>query len=86
MKKPQVVKVDPGDPPIERSVLASSIVELSKAAKKLLSGPLNERAIVLLLHDSSGVGKPDVRAVLTSLWTLERDYVKPQDKHRKEPA
>ena len=82
MKKPAIAKVDLGDPPIERTVLASSIVELAKAAKRLLYGPLNDRALVVLLSDSSKVGRSDVLAVLQSLRSLERDYVRPQDKRK----
>ena len=59
---------------IERPVLAKAIVEISRSFTKLLSNGLNERAIVCLVHDASGVGKPDVRAVLWSLKSLEKDF------------
>lgn len=60
--------------PVERPVLATAIVEISRAMTKLLDGGLNERAVVCLVHDACGVGKPDIRAVLSSLKTLHRDF------------
>ena len=60
--------------PVEKKVLAQSIRDISKAFQKLLSSGLNQRAIVSLVHDSSGVGKPDIRAVLESLKTLEKEF------------
>jgi hypothetical protein len=59
---------------IEKNVLAKAIVNIAKAFNKLSVSGLNERAIVCLVHDACGVGKPDVRAVLASLKTLERDF------------
>ena len=59
---------------VERPVLAKAIVEISRSFTKLLGTGLNERAIVCLVHEASGVGKPDVRAVLQSLRSLEKDF------------
>lgn len=61
---------------IEKPVLAKAIVDISKAFNKLVGSGLNERAIVCLVHDGSGVGKPDIRAVLWSLKNLEKDFCK----------
>ena len=73
MRTKATIKQDK-DEVIERPVLAKAIVEISKAFRKLISSGLNEWAIVCLVHDSSGVGKPDVRAVLSSLKSLEKDF------------
>lgn len=62
--------------PVERPVLATSIVEISHALTKLLTSGLTEHAIVVLVADSSGVGRPDVRAVLAGLKNLRKDYCK----------
>ncbi len=67
------IEQDP-EQPIEKNVLAKAIVDIAGAFQKLYGSGLNERAIVCLVHDSCGVGKPDIRAVLHSLKTLERDY------------
>ena len=61
---------------IERPVLALAIVDISKAFNRLSASGLNERAIVCLVHEASGVGKPDIRAVLGGLRGLERDFCK----------
>jgi hypothetical protein len=57
--------------------IALQIRMLSRAVKKMSESGLRKDTIVLLLHDSSGVGKPDIRAVLESMDNLERDYLKP---------
>ena len=61
---------------IEKPVLAKAIVDISIAFNRLSASGLNERAIVCLVHEASGVGKPDIRAVLSGLRGLERDFCK----------
>jgi hypothetical protein len=60
-------------------VLASAIEDVADAARRLLGSRLSERAIVLLLHDHSGVPQKQIRAVLNSAANL-RFYVKVQKK------
>ena len=69
------VEQDP-DQPVPKPVLAKSIVDISAGFKKLLASGLNERAVVVLVHDACGVGKPDIRAVLKSLTFLSSDFCK----------
>ena len=57
-------------------LLASSIVDLSDAAKKLLEGPLKKDAIVLLLWDMTKIPRRDIRLILDSLDGLKSKYVK----------
>lgn len=59
---------------IERPVLAKAIVDISKGFARLLNSGLNERAIIVLVHDVSHVGKPDVREVLQALKQLSNTY------------
>lgn len=72
--------------PIEKSVLAKSIVEISRGVNRLFASGLNERAIVALLQETSGEGKSTIRSstirsVLESLKNLEKDFVaKPKGK------
>lgn len=70
---PKIVK---SEPPESTELLASSIVKISTAMDKLLKEPggLNTEAIVLLLHDCTRVGKPDIRAVLKALPQLRGYY------------
>jgi hypothetical protein len=70
-----IVRQNP-DEVVEKQVLAKAIVDIAKAFNKLSLSGLNQKAIVCLVHDTSGVGKPSVRAVLESLKTLERDFCK----------
>lgn len=62
--------------PVSTQILAESIVELSTGIKKLLSGGLNDRAVEVLLRDSSNVSITDIRKVMKSLGTLAQNYVR----------
>lgn len=73
------VKQNPNNEvPVE--VLADAIVEVSRAARQLLASRLTKRAIVLLLHESSGVGKRDIQYVLDHAANLAAVYLKPLPK------
>lgn len=74
MKKPQVVVHQNPDNVIEKFVLAKAITDISQAMTRLVASGLNERAIVCLVHEASGVGKQDIRAVLASLRTLAKEF------------
>ena len=65
---------------IPTEILASSIVAIAAGMKKIREGKLNNRALVLLIHDASGVGKPDIRNVLDTLESLETLYCRPGKK------
>lgn len=69
-------KVIKSEPPESTALMAASIVKISTAMDKLLKEPggLTERAIVLLVHDLCGVGKPDIRLVLKALPQLRGYY------------
>ena len=56
--------------------VAREIRMLSRAFKKMGEAGLKRETIVLLLHASSNVGKPDIRAILMAIDNLERDYTK----------
>lgn len=70
------VQVEKSEPPESTVVLAASIVKISNAMDKLLKEPggLTSEAIVLLLHDYTKVGKPDIRAVIKALPQLRGYY------------
>jgi hypothetical protein len=69
-------KVIKSEPPESTELMAASIVKISAAMGKLLTEPggLTTEAIVLLLHDYTKVGKPDIRAVLKALPQLRGYY------------
>lgn len=57
------------DPPETTEILAASVIKISEAMDRLLNAPegLKQEAIVLLIHDMTKVGKPDIRLVLKAL-------------------
>jgi hypothetical protein len=63
---------------VPTEVLAQSIIAVSDAAQKLLSGRLNRRAIVLLIQDSitPKPSKETVEAILDAAADLRRRYVR----------
>ena len=69
------VTQDP-DKPVAKEVLAESIVKVGEAAESLRKSGLNEKAIVVLLHDATKVGRPDIRAILNGLRQLKGWYCK----------
>jgi len=76
MKK-VVVKQDPENE-VPAEIMAKAIVDIGGAITRLRRSGLSDRAIVLLIHDASGVGKPTVRAVLDGMAALERLYLVPK--------
>lgn len=58
--------------------IAREIRMISRAFKKMAAGGLKEETLVLLIHASSNVGKPDVRGVLKAIRELEVEYTKPE--------
>lgn len=83
--KPNITVVkDPQNPePIE--LLARSVVQVSDGMQKMLNTTprLNERALILLLHDAIGttkITKAQIKLVLDNLPRLKAWYVKDADK------
>jgi hypothetical protein len=64
--------------PVIREILAEAIVKIGKAAEQLQRSGINERAIIVLLHDylNAKVGKNDIKLVLHALPELQRMYCK----------
>lgn len=75
MKRTKVLVTQDSEDVVEKTVLAKAILDMSAAMKKLSASSLNRRAIVCLVHDACNVGKPDIRAVLDSLESLQKDYL-----------
>ncbi len=85
----QLIKItQTQDQPVTTEVIAEAIVAISSGVKKLLAGPLNEAAIVLLITHATPAPKRGyirnpisakvVRAVLHGMESLEREYLKPK--------
>lgn len=56
--------------------IADHISNLARAVSSLLKGPLNRRALIILLASSSGEPQVKVESVLKALETLEKDWLK----------
>ncbi len=88
MKTKVTVKQDE-EKPVAVEVLAASIKAIADGVKKLREGPMNEKALLLLIqHNTRGCGKygsghastGDIRAVLESMESLEAAYLKRKPK------
>src|ERR1700691_1138636 len=62
------------DAPVATEVLATAIVEISDAMKKLNTSGLKRRALVALIHDQSKIGKREIEIVLNNLDSLRADW------------
>ncbi len=55
--------------------IAGNISALAKAVSSLLNGPLNKRALIILLANSSGETQRAVEDILKALENLEADWL-----------
>jgi hypothetical protein len=78
MKKEPAVKIVPGadDEPLPVEIIEQSIVEIADGMKRLNSTRLTRKAIVTLLHASSGVNKGTIEIVLNNLELIEHTWLK----------
>jgi hypothetical protein len=67
-----------GEEPVPVEILAKDIQAISAGIKKLLAGPLNERALVLLIQDASPtvLTQRHIKAVIAGLGSLEATFLK----------
>lgn len=75
MKKPTIKVIQDEAKPVEVSVLAKAITDISAAAKRLSQSGLNRKAVIVLIAHDSGLGQGVVRAVLDSITDLQRTYL-----------
>lgn len=84
-KHKEKVIITPEEPPVERGVLASAIVEISSAMRKLLAGGITRDAVIILVsHKVKALGgkysaksKPSIgviRIVFDALAELEKEF------------
>lgn len=81
MKKTPAVIVKQPEPPAEQistEVLATAIANISEAFEKVRTGPLSQRALVLLIQDACvpKVSQQDIARVLSVLPQLKSLYVR----------
>lgn len=68
------IKVTKSDPPESKEVLAEAIVRIGEAARTLQDSGLNERGVIALLHDKTGISKKVIKTVLDGLRQLKGWY------------
>ena len=90
----EVVVKQNEEKPVPVEVLAEAILSISEGVKKLRAGPLNERALLLLIQNAAPAMKSGryhrtpvttkmVNAVLQGMDALEREYLKPKKEAKK---
>jgi cation transport regulator ChaC len=60
---------------VPAKIIAQAIVKIADATKSLYASGLNEKAIVLLISESSGVARRDVKYVLSHMMYLKETYL-----------
>jgi hypothetical protein len=77
MKKQDISIINQED--VSTEVLADAIVSLSENVERLLKGPLNEKALVILIQDAMGgravISKDMISSVLHNTAALKDIYV-----------
>lgn len=73
MKTKVTVKQDEQEP-IAAEIMATAIIEIAAAMEKLSNSGLKRKAIVALIHDTSGLRKGDIELVLNNLEALRTTW------------
>lgn len=55
--------------------IAGNLGSLADSVSSLMNGPLNKRALIVLLASSSKMSQVDVQKVLTALTELRKDWL-----------
>lgn len=74
MPRTRVAVVQDPEEVVSKEVLAKAICDLSDGVNKLLLNGLNEKAVVVLLRDSTGCSKGTIKRVLQAMAQLRTDY------------
>lgn len=60
--------------PIAAEIMAKAIIDIAEAMKRLGNSGLRRKAVVALIHDTSGIGKRDIEIVLNNLESLRATW------------
>lgn len=55
--------------------IAANLSQLAEAVASLMAGPLNKRALIVLLASSSGESQERVKTILEALQNLKSDWL-----------
>lgn len=56
-------------------IVAKSIIDVADGFRKMLNSGVRRELIVLLLHDMTKVGKPDIRTILQAAPKIADTYL-----------
>jgi hypothetical protein len=83
MKKTSEVKVVQGEEPMPVEIIADHIKTISEGMKKLLNGPLNEKALFLLIQNAAPtfrngrkISLTEISTVIEGIESLEKTYLR----------
>ncbi len=71
------IHLEIGEEPLK--IVASSVIKLADGLTKMNDSGLTQRAIVLLLHDATGVNKKEIIKILEAAPLLAERYVRPDE-------
>ena len=87
----RVTTIVQGEKEVSIEVIANSVKAISDGIRKLRGGPLNDRALILLIqhaapnhggrYGNSTLTQKEVRAVLEGIEALEKTYLKTSKKN-----
>lgn len=60
--------------------IANNISNLAKSVASLINGPLNKKALIILLSNSSGQAQYQVEKILNALVDMEKDWLNKTNK------
>ena len=81
------VKQDENNP-VPTEIIAQAIVDISKGIKKLRAGPLNEKALILLIQNAAPTkdtygkryGVSEIKDILKGVENLAETFIKKKEK------
>lgn len=62
--------------PVDLELIAEAIIRVSDGFEAIAKSKLNERAVVLMLHELSGVTKTDIKRILYHARQLKKEFTK----------
>ena len=74
MKKENVTVKLSEEQPESTEIIAAAIIKISDGFAKLIKGGLNERAMIVLIKDHTGVAQYEIKKVLECLPRLKELY------------
>jgi hypothetical protein len=65
-----------GKEPVPAEIIAESIVKIADGVQSIKASRLNDRALIVLLKDETGLSARDIKTVIKALEDLKRLYLK----------